>query len=174
MKKKLNLTNVVIIVYAIFIAYSLITKLETGINIFNNFKSFTIEMIKILPCAFILIGLIEVWIKHETVEKYFGQSSGLLGHFWAIILSSTTVGGAYVAFPLGHTLFTKGARLSIVLTYIGSAGLTRVPMTIFEASFLGVKFTLTRLLVSVPLVIISSIILEKISDTEKIPKEIKN
>ncbi|MFW6030826.1 MAG: hypothetical protein ACOCRO_11335, partial [Halanaerobiales bacterium] len=77
-------------------------------------------------------------------------------------------------FPLGHTLFTKGARLSIVLTYIGSAGLTRVPMTIFEASFLGVKFTLTRLLVSVPLVIISSIILEKISDTEKIPKEIKN
>lgn len=173
MKKKFNLTNLVIVAYTIFIIFSLITKLEAGVSIFNNFKSFTFEMIKILPSAFILIGLIEVWIKRETVEKYFGQSSGLLGHFWAIILSSTTVGGAYVAFPLGHTLFKKGARLSIVLTYIGSAALTRVPMTIFEASFLGIKFTLTRLLVSIPLVIISSTVLEKITDIERIPKEIK-
>lgn len=174
MKKNPNLTKVVIIIYTIFIIISIITKFDPGVNVFNNFASFSLEMIKILPCAFILIGLIEVWIKRETIEKYFGQSSGLFGHFWAIILSSTTVGGAYVAFPLGHTLFQKGAKLSIVLTYIGSAALTRIPMTIFEASFLGIKFTLTRLFVSIPLIIISSVILEKITDIKEIPKEIKD
>jgi uncharacterized membrane protein YraQ (UPF0718 family) len=173
MKNKLNLNKVVIILYIVFIVFSLLLKFEPGLNIFNNFIDFSIEMVKILPSAFILIGLIEVWIKRETIEKYFGQSSGLLGHFWAIVLSATTVGGAYVAFPLGHTLFRKGARLSIVLTYIGSAALTRVPMTIFEASFLGIKFTITRLLVSIPLLVISSIILEKMTDLEEIPKEIK-
>src|SRR6056297_3479754 len=166
MKNKLNLTKVIIFTYTIFILFSLITRYNPGVAIFDNLLDFTIEMVKILPCAFILIGLIEVWIKRETIEKYFGQSSGLLGHFWAIILSATTVGGAYVAFPLGHTLFLKGAKLSIVLTYIGSAALTRIPMTIFEASFLGIKFTLTRLLVSIPLVILSSIVLEKMTDID--------
>ncbi len=34
-------------------------------------------------------------------------------------------------------------------------------MTAFEASFLGLKFTLVRLSVSVPLIILSSLILEK-------------
>jgi len=173
MKNKLNLTKVIIFTYTIFILFSLITRYNPGVAIFDNLLDFTIEMVKILPCAFILIGLIEVWIKRETIEKYFGQSSGLLGHFWAIILSATTVGGAYVAFPLGHTLFRKGARLSIVLTYIGSAALTRIPMTIFESSFLGIKFTITRLLVSIPLLVLSSIFLERITNIEDIPKEIK-
>jgi uncharacterized membrane protein YraQ (UPF0718 family) len=147
--------------------------IEAGQDIAKNFYRFTFEMIKILPFAFILIGLLEVWIKQETIEKYLGESSGLLGHFWAIILSSTTVGGAYVAFPLGHTLYKKGAKLGVVLTYISAAAITRIPMTIFEASFLGVKFTLVRIFVSIPLIVISSIILDKLTDKNEVPKEIK-
>jgi uncharacterized membrane protein YraQ (UPF0718 family) len=116
----------------------------------------------ILPIAFILIGLFEVWVDRKTVEKYFGEASGFRGYVWAIILSSTTVGGAYVAFPVAHSLHKKGAKLSIVLTYIGSSALTRIPMTIFEASFLGLKFSIIRLLVSIPLVLISSVFIENL------------
>ena len=35
-------------------------------------------------------------------------------------------------------------------------------MTVFEASFMGIKFTAVRLAVSVPLIIISSLFMEKI------------
>lgn len=148
-------------VYILFIIISFILGFEPGVEIGTNFMSFTVSMIKILPCAFILIGLFEVWVKKETIEKYFGDASGYKGYLWAIILSSTTVGGAYVAFPVGYSLYKKGAKLSYVLTYIGASALTRIPMTIFEASFIGIKFSVIRLMVSLPLVIFSSIFISK-------------
>jgi hypothetical protein len=48
-------------------------------------------------------------------------------------------------------------------------------MTLFEASYVGVSFTAIRWMVSIPLVIISSILMEKIlaaKDLEKISENI--
>jgi len=116
-------------------------------------------MLKVLPCAFILIGLFEVWVKRETVEKHLGEKSGFRGYLLGILLASTTVGGLYVAFPVAYSLYSKGAKLGVIFTYIGASAVCRVPMTIFEASFLGVKFSAIRLLVSIPLVVITSMLL---------------
>jgi len=116
-------------------------------------------MLKLLPCAFILIGLFEVWVKRETVEKHFGEESGIRGYIWTLLLGGTTVGGLYVSFPVAYSLYGKGAKFSIILTYIGASGICRVPMAIFETSFLGIKFTIIRLIVSIPLVILTSIAL---------------
>ncbi|MTI69224.1 MAG: hypothetical protein FH751_03070 [Firmicutes bacterium] len=163
------------ITYLIFIFLSWVLNFQPGIEIGTNFYDFVKTMIGILPFAFILIGLFEVWIKKETVEKYFGQSSGFKGYFWAIVLSSTTVGGAYVAFPVGYSLYNKGAKLSIVLTYIGSAALTRIPMTIFEASFIGIKFSILRLSLSIPLIILTSIIIgHRFENNKSLNKTIPN
>jgi len=49
--------------------------------------------------------------------------------------------------------------IGIIFTYIGASAICRVPMTIFEASFMGIKFSLIRLLVSLPLVIATSMLL---------------
>ena len=61
-----------------------------------------------------------------------------------------------VAFPIACSLFSKGARLSVVFAYIGASAICRVPMAIFETSFMGVKFTAIRLLLSIPIVIMTS------------------
>jgi uncharacterized membrane protein YraQ (UPF0718 family) len=117
------------------------------------------DMLKLLPCAFILIGLFEVWVKRETVEKHFGEEAGIRGYIWALLLGGTTVGGLYVSFPVAYSLYGKGAKLSIILTYSGASAICRVPMAIFETSFLGIKFTMIRLMVSIPLVVLTSIAL---------------
>ena len=77
----------------------------------------------------------------------------------AVVLAATTVGGLYVVFPVAYSLYRKGAKLSAIFTYIGASVICRVLMAIFEASFLGIKFTTIRLLVSLPLVIVTSMIL---------------
>ncbi len=159
--------------FLMFLLISLVFNFTPGIKIGGNFYEFVISMLKVLLFAFILIGLFEVWVKKETVERYFGNASGYKGYIWAIILSSTTVGGAYVAFPVAYSLYSKGAKLSIVLTYIGAAALTRIPMTIFEASFLGIKFSVIRLLVSIPLVILSSIVIGNSFEHNVNPKQKK-
>jgi len=145
--------------YAVFVSLSFILGFRPGEQIGRNFVSFSIDMLKILPCAFILIGLFEVWIRRETVEKQLGKESGVRGYAWGVLLAGTTVGGLYVAFPVAYSLHSKGAKLSVVFTYIGASATCRIPMTIFEASFMGVKFTAIRLLVSLPLVVLSSLLL---------------
>ena len=157
---KRNVIKIVgIFAYIVFILFSFITGFDPGKQIGKNFVTFSVDMLKILPCAFILIGLFEIWVKKETVEKHFGKESGIRGYIWAVLLASTTVGGLYVAFPVAYSLYNKGAKLSVIFTYIGASAICRVPMTIFEASFMGIKFSAIRLLVSLPLVIIFSILL---------------
>jgi len=145
--------------YFLFLIVSLAFGFNPGKEIGSNFVSFSVDMLKLLPCAFILIGLFEVWVERETVERHFGEESGIRGYIWALLLGGTTVGGLYVSFPVAYSLYGKGAKLSIILTYIGASGICRVPMAIFEASFMGIKFTIIRLMVSIPLVILTSIAL---------------
>jgi uncharacterized membrane protein YraQ (UPF0718 family) len=145
--------------YCLFIAISFLLEFNPGKQIARNFFSFSVDMVKVLPCAFLLIGLFEVWVKRETVERHFGEKSGARGYVWAVLLAGTIVGPLYVALPLAHSLYRKGARLSVIFTYIGASAICRIPMAIFEASFLGIKFTTIRLVVSLPLVIVTSIIL---------------
>ena len=158
--KRNYITRIVIISsYAIFIALSWIFGFTPGEEISYNFASFSLDMLKVLPNAFILIGLFEVWVKRETVERYLGEESGIRGYLWGILLASATVGGLYVAFPIAYSMYNRGAKLGVIFTYIGASAICRVPMAIFEASFLGIKFTAIRLLVALPLVVISSMIL---------------
>ena len=145
--------------YFVFLVVSWLTGFNPGQEIGQNFISFSATMLGIIPGAFILIGLFEVWVKRETVERHLGEGSDFRGYLWVILLGSTTVGGLYMAFPVAYALYSKGAKLSVIFTYLGAAAICRIPMAIFEASFLGVKFTVIRWLVSLPLVVITSILL---------------
>lgn len=154
-----------IIIFSIFVLYfsfiiiSFFLNFSIGKSIGTNFLKYAYDMLKLFPFAFILIGLFEVWIKKETVEKHLGERSGSMGFFWAILLGGTTFGPLLVALPIAYSLFKKGAKLSIVFTYIGAASVCRIPMTVFEASYMGVKFTIIRYAVSIPLIILFSVIL---------------
>ncbi len=166
MKRKKNNNKVRnnLILFFSFLGIILISYLfnfEIGIRIGDNFMIFARDMIKILPPAFILIGLFDVWVDRKTIEKNFGKSSGLKKYIYSILLAATTVGGTFVAFPVANSLYHKGAQYSSIFTYITAASLVMIPMSIMEASILGLKFTMIRIGVSLPLVVLSSILLEK-------------
>ncbi|MDO9507765.1 MAG: permease [Thermovirgaceae bacterium] len=143
-------------VFALFFAYSIIAGYEPGLKSGENLLSFTKTMAGILPPAFLLVGLFNAWVKREVVERYLGKGSGVKGYLWAIILAGTMVGGLFVALPLCHVLRKKGASLGVVFTFLNASAICRVPMTIFEASFLGLEFTLIRFAVSIPLLILAA------------------
>ncbi len=149
------------VIYLVLIGCSFLFSFEPGQEIGKNFVDFAKDFIILLPCAFVLIGLLEVWVKKETIENHMGTNSVFAGYFWAVLLAGFTVGGLYVAFPVAYSLYKKNARLSVIFTYINAAAIFRIPMTVFEISSLGLKFSLIRLLLSLPLIIVFSIMLEK-------------
>jgi uncharacterized membrane protein YraQ (UPF0718 family) len=149
-------------VFGLFVGASFLYDLPTGKQMGRTFAATLLQMLSLLPCAFILVALFDVWVSRETVQRHFGQGSGLRGYLWGILLAGMTVGGLYVAFPVAFSLFRKGARLTVIFAYVSFAGVCRIPMTLFEASFMGVPFTGVRLAVSIPLVILTSHFLGRI------------
>lgn len=162
------------IIFLLFTASGSALDLKIAEGIFDNFYSFFLTMVKFVPAVFLLIGLFEVWVDKKTIEKHLGEKSNFLSYIWAIILASTTVGGLYVAFPVAAALYRKGARPRIIFSYIGTAAICRIPMTLFEASYVGISFTAIRWGISIPLVIISSILMEKILEDKDLAKISEN
>jgi uncharacterized membrane protein YraQ (UPF0718 family) len=145
--------------FGAFVLVSLCAGFGPGKTIGWNFLSFLGQMLKVLPCVFVLIGLFDVWVRRETVEKHLGQGSGSLSYLWAVLLAGTMVGGLHVALPVANALHVKRARTGVMLAFLSASGICRVPMTLFEASFLGWRFTCVRFAVSLPLVILSSVLI---------------
>ncbi|MBU9888373.1 MAG: hypothetical protein KTQ49_00705 [Candidatus Omnitrophica bacterium] len=147
--------------YGAVILWAFLTGYQPGQQIGRDFVTFSGDLFKVMPPVFVLIGLFEVWVSSEDVEKHCGKNSGSVGFLWAVLLASTTVGGAQMAFPVAYALHRKGARLAVIFTYVGAAAICRIPMTTFEATFLGPKFTVIRWGISLPLVIGTAIFLER-------------
>lgn len=159
--KQFNVILVLFVLFLIFIGISFLTEFQSGIIIGRNFWNFSLQMIKILPPIFILIGLFDVWVKREIIIKHLGSKGGFKSYFWVFLLAAPMAGGILPSFPIAYSLYKKGARLTIVLTFLGAVGIGRIPMILFESTFLGWNFSVIRIIVSIPLVIVASLVFGK-------------
>ena len=160
-QKKISPVYIGLGAFLVFLGLSQSMSYAPGEAMGEHFLSTMVDMVKFLPPAFILISLLDVWIKKENVERHLGSRGGAKGYLWALLLGGITIGPAIVAYPMAHTLYKKEASLSVIFTYLGAAAVCRILMTLFEASYLGVPFTLIRYGVSLPLIVISSIVMGK-------------
>lgn len=133
-----------------------------GITIYTNFQSFFIEMLAFIPLLFILIGLFDVWVPKETIEKYIGEKSGILGIVLVIFLAMLQAGPLYGAFPVAYILYKKGTSSRNIFIYLGAFSSMKIPMIGLEIGYLGLKFTIFRTLVSLPLFILIGFAMGKI------------
>lgn len=174
LSKHISLRAAYFVLFLVFIALSFSVDYLPGITIANNFKDFALQMIMVLPPIFILIGLFDVWIKKETIIKHLGKDRGMMSFLWVFLLAAPMAGGLLPAFPIAYSLYKKGARLSVVLVFLGAVGVGRIPMVFFESTFLGWRFSLIRLALSVPLVILGGISLGRVLDKKdyKLPKNL--
>lgn len=118
---------------------------EIGLKSLTISKDNMIEMLSVIPPIFILLGLLDVWVERETMMKYMGEESGIVGILIAFLLGSAAAGPLYAAFPVAAVMLKKGSKLRNVFIFIGAWSTTKIPLLTFEASSLGFNFMLTRL-----------------------------
>ena len=118
---------------------------QTGLRSLELSWTNLVEMLSVLPPIFILLGLLDVWVKRETMVKYMGEGSGLKGVALAFLIGSAAAGPLYAAFPVAAVLMKKGSKFSNVLIMLGAWSTTKIPLILFEASSKGLKFMLLRL-----------------------------
>jgi len=142
------------IVFLAFIGISYLLNFASGEQIGGNFWLFFKEMILFLPLMFILIGLFDVWIPREKIEKHIGEDSGWKGTLLVILLASLQAGPLYGAFPFAYILWKKGCNIRNIFIYLGAFSTIKIPMITFEIGFLGLKFSLLRTLITLPIFIL--------------------
>ncbi|MEO0292603.1 MAG: permease [candidate division WOR-3 bacterium] len=148
------------IIFGVFILLSRIFNFAPAKVIRENFWLFFVEMITFLPFMFILIGLFDVWFPKYKVEKYIGKSSGIKGTIWCILLAMLQAGPLYGAFPVAYLLWKKGCSIKNIFIYLGAFSTLKIPMLTFEIGFLGLKFSLLRTAVTLPVFILIGYLME--------------
>lgn len=124
--------------------------------------SFFKEMLLILPPVFLLLGLLNVWVPREVIERYIGRGSGIKGVVISMFLGSTLVGPLYAAFPVAAALLAKGARVSNVVAFLTAKAAAEIPLVAMEAKFLGLPFAVCRLGLTLVAAVIIGWIVERV------------
>ena len=131
----------------------------TGQRVVATTISYAKEMALIMPAVFILIGLIEVWIPGDKIQKWLGASSGIKGVFISFLMGTLPTGPLYLAFPLAASLLKKGASITNIVIFLGSWAALKIPQLLVEIKFLGGAFTIVRFVLTLIVIIIMGIIM---------------
>lgn len=154
--------------YRLFIAVLVITFLLTlkdislGYQTFRVSGQYLLDMLTILPPIFILIGLLDVWVPKKIVEDNVGDQSGIKGILISIFVGSAAAGPLYAAFPVAEAMLRKGGSLANVVIFLGTWAAIKIPMIMMEVKYLGWTFSLTRLALTLPVIILSGFMMQNL------------
>lgn len=140
-----------------------------GISVFSSTKSSFLQMLSVLPPIMLMLGLLDVWVSRESMMKYMGDNSGILGILLSILIASLAAGPMYAAFPFTAVLLKKGVKFSNIIIFMNAWCVTKLSTLLFEIGALGYKFTLARLLIDIPGVIIMGYIVDYLANNKKKP-----
>jgi uncharacterized membrane protein YraQ (UPF0718 family) len=90
---------------------------KTKKGILKGIKSF-IKLFPILIPLLLIIGILLAVISPDLISSYLGESSGIIGYAFALIVGSITFLPSFVAFPLGAELIEAGAGLPQVAGFL--------------------------------------------------------
>jgi uncharacterized membrane protein YraQ (UPF0718 family) len=160
--RSLNIRIAILVLAAAGAFVSSKTGFQIGTRAASHFGAFFLEMIAFLPALFVLIGLLDVWVPRERVERHIGKESGVRGMVWVILLAMLQAGPLYGAFPVSYMLWKKGCSVRNIFIYLGAFATLKIPMLTFETGFLGWRFTLVRSALTLPVFILIAIAMERL------------
>lgn len=127
-----------------------------------------ISMLKIVPPIFLLIGLLDIWVPRETMIRLMGEKSGAVGIFIAFFIGTMSAGPLVGAFPVAQIMLKKGARYSNVLFFLMIWASAKLPILFFQATTLGLTYTLVTNVTLIVIYLVGTLIIEKmLSPQEK-------
>ncbi|HJV21512.1 MAG TPA: permease [Holophagaceae bacterium] len=120
------------------------------------------EVLAIVPSVLVLLALFDVWVPKALIERNLGADSGTKGVLLALLLGTGAAGPIYAAFPIALSLREKGARTANLVIFLGAWATIKLPMLMMESAFLGTRFAMLRLALTVPGILAVGFLLERL------------
>lgn len=148
-----------ILIGFVFVALAIITPPTATKSIQVTWDYFK-EMALIMPPIFLLMGLMEVWVPKDKIQKWLGSGSGIRGGLISLALGTLPTGPLYLAFPMTATLLRKGASITNIVIFLGSWAALKIPQLMVEIKFLGISFAVLRFTFTLLALVIMGLLME--------------
>jgi len=124
-----------------------------------HFFHLAIEILPMLVIVFVLMVLINLFLKPSVLIKYMGEGSGIKGWLIAIVTGILSVGAIYLWFPILRNMMDKGVKPGLVATFLYNRGikLNWLPLMVF---YFGLKYVVSLTIVTVIVSILQGVIIE--------------
>ncbi|WKY47888.1 permease [Eubacteriaceae bacterium ES3] len=120
-----------------------------------------VSMLKIVPPIFLMIGLLDIWVPKETMIRFMGEKSGVVGILVAFFIGAMSAGPLVAAFPVAQIMLKKGARYSNVLFFLSIWASAKLPILFFQATALGVSYTVITNITLITVYLVGTLIIER-------------
>ena len=150
----------------IILVLVIIFKNDIGIKSLEITKDSLFQMLSVLPPIMILLGLMDEWVSRESMMKYMGENSGVLGVFLVMSLATFAAGPMYAAFPFTAVLLKKGVKFSNVMIFMNTWCVIKISTLLFEVTSLGFKFTFYRFIIDFVGVIVMGYLIDYVMKKE--------
>jgi len=149
-----------LIVILIYIIFSII-KPNIVVPSLEFFWSIIIKIIPIFILIFVLMVLIDYFVKPKKLQKYLGKNAGIKGWLIAIISGIISTGAIYMWYPLLNELQKQGVRNAFIATFLYNRAI-KIPLLPLLIFYFGLAYTIVLTIVMVIVSIFQGIIVEKI------------
>ncbi len=112
----------------------------------NQAMRMTMQILPLLIFAFIVAGMAQALLPHETISRWIGEESGMKGVLIGTVAGAMTPGGPYLSLPIVAGLLKSGASIGVMVAYIAGWSLLNISRLPMEIGILGWRFTLVRFL----------------------------
>lgn len=142
----------------LFLVVYLLNK-QKGAVAATYFYHLTLEILPVLVVVFIMMVLINLFLKTATLVKYMGKESGLKGWIVAIVAGILSIGAIYMWFPLLDDLMKKGVKPGLVAVFLYNRGIKLHWLPLMGLYF-GLKYMVILTLVTILASILQGMIMD--------------
>ncbi|MDP2647424.1 MAG: permease [Desulfobacterales bacterium] len=128
-----------------FISRRLRGREKTNASLAGGLRMLTTTL-PLLILGLLSAGFLEVVVPPEFIQNWMGENAGVKGYVTSMVAGILLPGGPYVTFPIIGAVFRAGAGLGPAVTFVTSWAVLSVGFLVFEIPFVGLHFTLIRLL----------------------------
>ncbi|MGB5444339.1 MAG: permease [Psychromonas sp.] len=116
----------------------------------------------ILLVVFLLMALLNSFIKPKKIAKYLGQESGLKGEIIALTAGVVSHGPTYVWYPILQELRNHGARDGLIVAFLYARAI-KLPWLPMMIGYFGIAFTLILTVYILLAALLQAVIVDKLA-----------
>ncbi len=118
------------------------------------------KVIPIFVLIYVLLVLINYFVKPKSLAKHLGEGSGIKGWTIAVVAGILSSGPIYMWYPLLNELQKHGVRNGLIAVFLYNRAVkpALLPLIIF---YFGLKFTIVLTIVMIGVSIIQGMMIDK-------------